>query len=84
MSGHVLFFGKLRDVAGAAGISVPVAGQSLSQLRRQVAEGNPALLEALSHASVRVAVNHEIVEVGTDPIIPPGAEIAFMPPMSGG
>lgn len=84
MTGRVLFFGKLRDIAGVAEMPLPVAGQPVSCLRRLAAEGNPQLLEALLHASVRVAVNHEIIARGADPVVPAGGEVAFMPPMSGG
>lgn len=86
MSGRVLFFGKLREIAGAGEIGLPAAaeGQPVSQLSALLTRGNPALLEALSHASVRVAINHEIVARGADPRVPSGSEVAYMPPMSGG
>ena len=86
MSGRVLFFGKLREIAGAGEISLPEAaeGRPVSALSALLTRDNPALLEALSHASVRVAINFEIVARGMDPQVPAGSEVAYMPPMSGG
>lgn len=86
MAGRVLFFGKLRDIAGTAEIALPpaAAGHRLSGLPDLLTEDNPVLRQALTHASVRVAVNMEIVARGADPLLPPGSEVAYMPPMSGG
>lgn len=86
MSGRVLFFGKLRDVAGVAEMPMPPSapGGRLSALTRLVTSSHPTLLEALSHPSVRVAVDLEIVERGADPELGPHSEVAYMPPMSGG
>jgi molybdopterin converting factor small subunit len=80
---RVLFFGRLRDVAGAAEMA-HAGGVSLSALQRAVTEGNPALDQALSARGVRVAINHALVAAGDDRLITAGDEVAFMPPASGG
>lgn len=86
MVGRVLFFGKLRDIAGAGELPLPAGaiGCQLSGLPALIAEGNPDLTQALSHSSVRVALNLEIVARGADPYLTVGSEVAYMPPMSGG
>lgn len=86
MAGRVLFFGKLRDIAGAAELALPAAaaGQRLSTLAALLTGDNPGLRQALAQPSVRVALNMEIVARDTDPLLPPGSEVAYMPPMSGG
>lgn len=86
MGGRVLFFGKLREIAGTAEMDLPEAAEGLpvSRLSILISVSNPSLHEALSHPSVRVAINFEIIQRRTDPPIPSCGEIAYMPPMSGG
>ena len=78
MSVTVLYFASLRDAAGIASESLPLP------------ESLPALYEALrarhgfalARERLRVAMDGEFVGWDTPPR--EGAEIAFIPPVSGG
>lgn len=76
----VLLFGPLRDLAGWR--ERPVAAASLSALKAQLAADDPALGEALLAPGVQVAVDQALVR--GDLALGPAAEVAFLPPMSGG
>lgn len=78
---RVLLFGSLRDLAGWRERTVDGAG-SVSALRAVLAAEDPRLGEALGGPGVKVAVDQAIVN--GDPAIAAGAEVAFLPPMSGG
>jgi molybdopterin converting factor subunit 1 len=78
----VKLFARLRELAGGAE-SVPVPlrpGSTAADLRKQLTEAFPVLAPLLVH--VAVAVNHEYADDST--VIPPGAEVAIIPPVSGG
>ena len=76
----VLLFGPLRDLAGWR--QRDVDGRSVSALRRRLAAEDADLGAALAAPGVQVAVDQAIVR--GDCAIAPGAEVAFLPPMSGG
>jgi len=78
----VLLFGRLADLAGWRERVVDPAPGRLSQLREMLASQDPALGLALAAGGVRAAVDR-VLAVG-DAEVPAGAEVAFMPPMSGG
>jgi molybdopterin synthase sulfur carrier subunit len=78
---HVLLFGSLRDLAGwreqiFEGVS------DLNGLRSDIARLYPGLAEAISGPGVQVAVDKALVRGNS--ILSAGAEVAFLPPMSGG
>jgi molybdopterin synthase sulfur carrier subunit len=77
---RVLLFGPLRDVAGwrERELSAP----SLAELRRLLGAEDPALGEALAAPGVQVALDQAIVR--GDAALSAAAEVAFLPPMSGG
>jgi len=77
---RVLLFGPLRDLAGWR--ERDLAAGSLSELRRVLGDENPALGEALAAPGVQVALDQAIVR--GDVALGPTAEVAFLPPMSGG
>jgi molybdopterin synthase sulfur carrier subunit len=77
---RVLLFGPLRDLAGWR--EREVAATSLADLRKLLAGEDAALGEALSGRGVQVALDQAIVR--GDAKIGPQAEVAFLPPMSGG
>jgi len=79
---RVLLFGRLGDLAGWREKSFEPAPASLSALKALIAGLDAALGEALSGPGVQAAVNHAIVR--GDMALPAGAEVAFLPPMSGG
>lgn len=79
---RVLLFGPLRDVAGWRERTLDPAPATLSALRDLLAGEDPALGEALARKGVQIALDQAIVR--GDAAIAPGAEVAFLPPMSGG
>ncbi len=81
---RILFLGRLADLAGERERAWPLAGTlSVAELIEALAAEEPALAAALSHASVRVAVNQSIAS-GAGARVSAGDEIAFLPPVSGG
>ncbi len=84
MKVEVLFFASLRDVIGAAGISLELpdpAGQR--ELLAVLAERLPnAAIIALQAENVRVSVNQQLVSQAQT--YSDGDEIAFLPPITGG
>lgn len=79
---RVLLFGPLRDIAGWRERAIEPAPASLSALRNLLAAEDVALGDALSGKGVQAAVDKAIA--AGDLALHPGAEVAFLPPMSGG
>jgi molybdopterin synthase sulfur carrier subunit len=77
---RVLLFGPLRDLAGWR--ERDLAAASLAELRRALAAEDPALGEALAAPGVQVALDQVVVR--GDAALSARAEVAFLPPMSGG
>jgi molybdopterin converting factor subunit 1 len=78
----VKLFARLRDLAGGAE-SVPVTlaeGATVADLRKQLVEAFPELAPLVLKCAV--AVNHEFADDAT--ILAPDAEVALIPPVSGG
>ena len=78
----VLLFGRLADIAGWRERVVEPAPANLTALRELIAGLDPALAEALAGKGVQAAVDRVLVR--GDITLTAGAEVAFMPPMSGG
>jgi molybdopterin converting factor subunit 1 len=76
----VLFFAVAREAAGTDSESVGGAPNTVGALRAFLAERHPALARVLPRC--RLAVNQEFAVDG-DPV-PEGAEVAVIPPVSGG
>lgn len=79
---RVLFFGRLREIAGTNALELDARFASIEDLRAAIARTAPELAEALRDASVRVAVDQTIAAGDID--ISAAREVAFMPPLSGG
>jgi len=79
---RVLLFGRLGDLAGWREREFDPPLKTLAALRALIAAADPALGDAIAGKGVQTAVNKEIVR--GDMVLPPGAEVAFLPPMSGG
>jgi sulfur-carrier protein len=77
---RVLLFGRLADIAGWREREMELAGR-VSDLRAALAAETPGL-SALSGDEIRVAVDQAMV--GGDPSVMGAAEVAFLPPFSGG
>ncbi len=78
----MLLFGPLRDVAGWRERTLAAAPLSLAALKAALARDDSALGEALDRPGVQTAVNKAIVR--GDAALTADAEVAFLPPMSGG
>jgi molybdopterin synthase sulfur carrier subunit len=77
---RVLLFGRLSDVAGWR--ERQIDSPFLSALRAKLAGEDEGLGEALAGPGVQVAIDQVIVR--GDAPLNVSAEVAFLPPMSGG
>ena len=77
---RVLLFGPLRDLAGWR--EREIERPSVASLRAFLAAEDAELGAALSAPGVQVAVDQQVVR--GDAGLSPRAEVAFLPPMSGG
>ena len=78
----VLLFGRLSDLAGWRKRVFEPTPERLSGLKLLIRRTDPLLADALEAPGVQAAVN--LVLTRGDLRLGPGAEVAFMPPMSGG
>ena len=77
----ILFFASLKELAGERQITLEVPNViSVGELRSMLQDKFPSLKPAMDHAFI--AVNREYSK--DEVIIPPEAEIAIFPPVSGG
>ena len=77
---RVLLFGPLRDLAGWR--ERDLEAESLAALTALLSAEDAALGEALRGPGVQVAVNQTLVRGNV--VLAARAEVAFLPPMSGG
>jgi len=81
---RVLFFANLRDLAGTDVLEVEA--HDIHDVRQLVAtfcrDLPPALGEALADESAMVSVDHKYA--GWEAAVCDGAEVGFLPPVSGG
>ena len=77
----VRLFARARDLARADSIAVDVpAGATVGELRRRIGEAYPALAKLLGRSAL--AVNDEFADDALP--LPVNAEVALLPPVSGG
>ncbi len=78
---RVLFFATAREAAGTSTADVDLSeGAKVSDAREEIGRRFPALRERLIH--FRFAVDREFSEL--DAALHEGAEVAVIPPVSGG
>jgi molybdopterin converting factor subunit 1 len=81
MNLSVRLFARARDLAGTPSLAVELPdGATVADLRRRLAEVCPALASLLERSAL--AVNDEFAADSV--ILSPAAEIALLPPVSGG
>ena len=81
MQATVLCFALARELAGTSELTIPLdEPATVADLRAAIARACPALETLLPH--LRIAVDGSYT-VDSDPV-EPGAEIALIPPVSGG
>ncbi len=78
---RVLLFGRLSDIAGWRERTFDAAPGTLFALKALLST-DAALGEALAGKGVQATVDKLLVR--GDAALPTGAEVAFLPPMSGG
>ena len=78
----ITLYGKLGEVIGREVALDEIAGRTIGDLRRKLADQHPALAAELSSPRVRACVND--ATVGDDHIIEAHDEVALLPPVSGG
>jgi molybdopterin converting factor subunit 1 len=77
----LLFFATLRDRAGTKALELDVpSGLTVQGLKEKLAQEYPNLKESMK--SVLITINREYAF--DEAIIPPDAELAMFPPVSGG
>lgn len=77
----LLFFATLRDRAGTKSMELEVPSDlTIQGLKDKLSTEYPSLRESMS--SVLITINREYAF--DDAIIPPNAELAMFPPVSGG
>ena len=79
---RVLLFGRLADVAGWRAREIDPLPATLAALKARLAQEDPALGEALARPGVQAAVDKVLAR--NDAVMTGVAEVAFLPPMSGG
>lgn len=81
----LLFFGRARDAAGCSEMicDLPANVETVAELRSWLHQRDPELGGVLMARDIRVAADRTIC-VSEVTSIRGAAEIAFMPPMSGG
>ena len=81
MTLHVRLFAVARELAGSDTVTLDVPEPcTIGQLRQLLASQVPVLAETLHH--VVFAIGSEYAT--DDTMVPPGAEVACIPPVSGG
>ncbi len=81
MTCRVRLFARAKDLAGAEAVVVTLpAGATVGDLRRRLACDYPTLAGLLQRCAI--AVGNEFAE-DSQPL-PPSAEVALLPPVSGG
>jgi MoaE-MoaD fusion protein len=76
----ILYFAAARDAAGTSKEVLETVAPTVAALKRALAERHPRLARVLPRC--RLAVDQEMAEDGD--ALPDGAEVAVIPPVSGG
>ena len=77
----LLFFATLRDRAGTKSMELDIPdGMTVQGLKEKLAEEYPNLKDSMR--SVLITIDREYAF--DEAVIPPGAEMALFPPVSGG
>ena len=79
---RVLLFGRLGDLAGWRERLFDPPPQTLAELKARIAAEDAALGEALDGPGVQAAVDRALAR--GEAALAGAAEVAFLPPMSGG
>jgi sulfur-carrier protein len=79
----IKYFASVREALGTSSEQLNTAASSVADLRGELIARGGAFAQELAHGkSVRVALNHTMVEESAELI--EGCEVAFFPPVTGG
>ncbi|GAA6120156.1 molybdopterin converting factor subunit 1 [Acidovorax sp. FG27] len=80
---EVRYFASIREAIGRGSETVQTQAATLGALRAElIARGEPWAGSLAAGRAVRMALNQTLC--GEDATLPPGAEVAFFPPVTGG
>lgn len=81
---NVLFFAQLRDFAGRDSVQLPLGEMSIVSDLLEGLKGHvpTQLIDAISDQSAMVSINQQYAEWNAP--LPDDAEVAILPPVSGG
>lgn len=79
---NVLFFARVRELAGCAATQVDASVPDVASLHRTLSQRDPKLALALERDKLLVAVNQTLVPFHHP--LQDGDEVAFFPPVTGG
>lgn len=77
---HVSLFAGMAEAAGSRMITLPWTGGTSAEVRHAVAAMYPGLAPLLSRSAVAIGDRYALV----DEQVPAGADVAIIPPVSGG
>jgi molybdopterin converting factor small subunit len=77
---RIAVFAGLAELAGSRTLEIDWRGGSVAELRAAVAAARPELLPLLSRSAVAVGDRHADEAAS----VPVGADVAILPPVSGG
>jgi sulfur-carrier protein len=79
----VLFFANIKEILGQSELEIELkSGTKVEQLTELLAEKGPNWARLFNNESIKVAVNHELVN--PDQILKAADEVAYFPPVTGG
>jgi molybdopterin converting factor small subunit len=77
---RLALFAGLAELAGTRSLESPWAGGSVGDLRRAIEDARPAVAGLLERSAVAIGGRY----ADDDVPVPVGAEVAILPPVSGG
>lgn len=77
---RIALFAGMAEAAGCRTLEIDWPGGSVAELRQAVAAARPAIMPLLSRSAVAV----DAAVAGDEAHVPRGAEVAIIPPVSGG
>lgn len=81
-AGHLrlALFAGLAELAGTRSLEIPWSGGSVGELRQAIAAARPAVAGLLDRSAVAIGGRY----ADDDASVPAGADVAILPPVSGG
>lgn len=77
---RVALFAGMAEAAGRRFVEIAWAGGSVAELKAQLAAELPVVAPLLARSAVAIGAAYAL----DDAPVPPGAEVAIIPPVSGG